>query len=36
MENKGGTYRVSLWKPEEKTPLGIYGRRWKDNIEMDF
>jgi hypothetical protein len=31
-----GTYRVLLGKPEGKTPLGIPGRRWLNNIKMDL
>jgi hypothetical protein len=29
-------YRVSMGKPEGKTPLGRPGRRWEDNIRMDL
>jgi len=27
-------YRVLVWKPGGKRPLGRHGRRWEDNIEM--
>jgi hypothetical protein len=30
-----GVYRVLVWKPEGKTPLGRPRRRWEDNIRMD-
>jgi hypothetical protein len=29
-------YRVLVWRPEGKRPLGILRRRWEDNIKMDF
>jgi len=29
-----GAYRVLLWKPEGKRPLGRPRRRWVDNIRM--
>ena len=29
-------YRVLLWKPEGKRPLGRPRRRWVDNIRMDL
>jgi hypothetical protein len=28
-------YRVLIWRPEGKRPLGRPRRRWKDNIKMD-
>jgi hypothetical protein len=28
-------YRVLAGKPEGKRPLGIFRRRWEDNIKMD-
>jgi hypothetical protein len=31
-----GMYRVLVWKPEEKRPLGRSRRRWEDNIKMDL
>jgi hypothetical protein len=29
-------YRVLVWKPEGKRPLGRPRRRWVDNIRMDL
>jgi hypothetical protein len=29
-------YRVLVWKPEGKRPLGRPRRRWDDNIKMDL
>ena len=31
-----GGYRVLVWKPEGKRPLGRPRRRWVDNIRMDL
>jgi hypothetical protein len=31
-----GMSRVLVGKPEVKRPLGRPGRRWEDNIMMDF
>jgi hypothetical protein len=31
-----GVYRVLVWKPEGKRPLGRPRRRWEDNIKMDL
>jgi hypothetical protein len=31
-----GVYRVSMGKPEGKTPPGRPRRRWEDNIKMDL
>ena len=31
-----GTYRVLVWKPEGKRPLGRPRRRWENNIKMDL
>jgi len=31
-----GIFRVLLWKPEGKRPLGRPRRRWEDNIKMDL
>jgi hypothetical protein len=31
-----GIYRVLMWKPEGKRPLGRPMRRWEDNIKMDL
>ena len=33
MEERKGVYRVLVWKPEEKRPLGRPRRRWEDNIK---
>jgi len=29
-----GVYRVLVWKPERKRPLGRPRRKWEDNIKM--
>jgi hypothetical protein len=29
-------YRVLVWRPESKRPLGRPRRRWEDNIKMDL
>jgi hypothetical protein len=29
-------YRVLVWRPEGKRPLGRPRRRWEDNIKMDL
>ena len=31
-----GAYRVLVGKPERKRLLGRLGRRWEDNIKIDF
>ena len=31
-----GVYRVLVWKPGGKRPLGRPRRRWEDNIKMDL
>jgi len=31
-----GVYRVLVWRPQGKRPLGRPRRRWEDNIKMDF
>ena len=31
-----GAYRVLVWKPEGKRPLGGRRRGWEDNIMMDL
>ena len=36
MEEGSGVHKVSVGKPEGKTPLGRPGRRWEDNIKMDL
>jgi len=33
---KRGVYKISVWKPEGKRPLGRSRRRWEDNIQMDL
>ena len=35
MGEERGVYRVLVWKPEGKRPLGRPRRRWVDNIRMD-
>jgi hypothetical protein len=36
MGEERGVYRVLVWKPEEKRPLGRPRHRWEDNIRMDL
>jgi hypothetical protein len=36
MEEGRGVYRVSVGRPEGKTPLGRPRRRWEDNIKTDL
>jgi hypothetical protein len=36
MREDRGVYRFLVGKPEDKRPLGIPRRRWKDNIKMDL
>jgi len=36
MVTRRGVYRVLVWKPEGKRPLGRHRRRWEDNIKMDL
>jgi len=36
MGKRKGAYRVLVWKPEGKRPLGKPRRRWEDNIKMDL
>jgi hypothetical protein len=36
MGERRGVYRVLVWKPEGKMPLGRPTRRWEDNIKMDL
>ena len=36
MGERRGVYRVLVWKPEVKRPLGRTRRRWEDNIKMDL
>jgi hypothetical protein len=35
-EKRRGVYRVFVWKPEKKRPLGRRRRRWVYNIKLDF
>jgi len=35
MGEERGVYRVLVWKPEGKRPLGKPRRRWVDNIRTD-
>jgi len=35
-EEERDVYRVVVWKPEGKRPLGRPRRRWQDNIKMDL
>ena len=36
MGERRGVYRVLVWKPEVKRPLGRTRRRWEDIIKMDL
>jgi len=36
MGEERGVYRVLVWKPEGKIPLGRPRRRWVDNNRMDL
>jgi len=36
MDEEKGVYRVLLWKPEGREPLGRPRRRWLNNIRMDL
>ena len=36
MVERRGVCRVLVEKPEGKTPLGRFKRRWEDNIKMDL
>jgi len=36
MGESRGVYRVLVWKPEGKRPLGRPRRRWEDDIKMDL
>jgi hypothetical protein len=35
MGKRRGVYRVLVGKPGGKRPLGIFRRKWEDNIKMD-
>jgi hypothetical protein len=34
MGDRRGAYRVLVWRPEGKRPLGRPRTRWEDNIKM--
>jgi len=34
-EDKTGTYRIFVGRPEGKRPLGRYTRGWEDNFKLD-
>ena len=36
MNERTGVYRVSMGKPNGRTPLGRPRLRWEDNIKMDL
>jgi len=36
MGEKRGIYRVLVWKPVGKRPLGRPRHRWEDNMKMDL
>jgi len=36
MGKNRGVYRVLVWKPEGKRPLGRPRHRWENNIKMDL
>jgi len=36
MGDKRNAYKILVEKPEGKTPLGRYRRRWPGDIKMDF
>jgi hypothetical protein len=36
MVERRGVYRVSVGKPEGKSPLGRPRRRWENNIKIDL
>ncbi|KAJ4444324.1 hypothetical protein ANN_06116, partial [Periplaneta americana] len=36
MDESRNAYRMLVWKPEGKRPLGRPRRRWEDNIKMDL
>jgi hypothetical protein len=36
MVERRGVYRVLVWKPEGKRPLGRPKHRWEENIKMDL
>jgi hypothetical protein len=36
MGERRAVYRVLVWKPEGKKPLGRNRHKWEDNIKMDL
>jgi hypothetical protein len=36
MGDRRGVYRVFVYRPGEKRPLGRPRRKWEDNINMDL
>jgi hypothetical protein len=36
MGDRGGVYRVSVGRPDGKSPLGRPRHRWEDNIKIDL
>jgi hypothetical protein len=36
MEEGRGVYRVLVWRPEGKRPMGRPRHRWEDNIKIDL
>jgi hypothetical protein len=36
MGERRRAFRILVWKPERKKPLGRLIRRWEDNITMDL
>jgi len=36
MGERRGVYRILVWKPEGKRPLGRPRHRWEDDIKMDL
>jgi hypothetical protein len=36
MGDRRGAYKVLVWRPEGKRPLGRPRHRWEDNIKIDL
>jgi hypothetical protein len=36
MGEKRGAYRILVWRPERRQPLGRPRRRWEDNLKIDI
>jgi hypothetical protein len=36
MVERRSVYRVLVWKPEQKRPLGRPKQRWEDSIKLDL